>query len=345
VRYRSFGGTGVVCSEIALGTSLFGSSGYGATTDDAREILNRYLDVGGNFIDTASRYRFGESEEALGQLIGARRDALILASKYSLADCPDPALTEVGASRKTMVQSVERSLKRLRTDRIDVLYVHMDDCVTPMGEILRGFEDLITSGKIIYGGLSNYPAWRVAYGASMAIERGWAPLSSVQIEYSVLQRTPEREILPMASALNLAVLCWSPLAGGLLTGKYRLGEIGRAQHYPEAMHKSDSGTSADAITAVIDIARECDASPGQVALAWLLARHTVPVIGPRTREQLLDNLAASELTLSGQQITRINAASEVSLGYPHELAASQKQRAVNTAGRAGHADLPHRPVA
>jgi aryl-alcohol dehydrogenase-like predicted oxidoreductase len=345
MRYRTFGRTGVFCSELALGVSLFGRTGYHVPAEEARKILDSYLEAGGNVIDTSSRYRFGESEETLGELLGTRRDAVVLCTKYSRGDSPQPALTEVGASRKTMVQSVERSLRRLRTDRVDVLFVHMDDHVTPMEEILRGFEDLIGAGKIIYGGLSNYPAWRVAYGAALAAERGWAALSSIQIEYSAMQRTPEREILPMAEAIGVGVVAWSPLAGGLLTGKYRRGETGRVQEYREAVPQNDAGTGSEAITEVMAVADECGATPGQVALAWLLARGVTPLIGPRTPEQLSDNLGAVSLTLPASLLARIEAASAVPLGYPHELTNSTENRAVNTGGRADLVDLPARPVA
>lgn len=345
MRYSPFGRTGMLCSQMALGVSLFGRTGYHVPAEEAGKILDSYLDAGGNVLDTSSRYRFGESEETLGQLLRDRRDAVVLCTKYSRGDNLQPALTEVGASRKTMVQSVERSLRRLRTDRIDVLFVHMDDRVTPMEEIFRGFEDLIAAGKIVYGGLSNYPAWRTAYGAALAAERGWAALSSIQIEYSAVQRTPEREILPMANALDLGVVAWSPLAGGLLTGKYRRGGTGRAQAYREAMPEQDTGPAAAVITEVMAVADECGATPGQVALAWLLARGVTPLIGPRTPEQLTDNLGAISLALPADLLQRIDAVSAIPLGYPHELTTSPENRAVNTGGRAELVDLPAHPVA
>ena len=344
MRYRPFGRTGMLCSDIALGVSLFGRTGYGATPDGARQILDDYLEAGGNFVDTASRYRFGESEETLGQLIGPRRDEIVLATKYGRGDRKEPALTEVGASRKTMVQSVERSLRRLRTDRIDVLFVHMDDRVTPIEEIFHGFEDLINAGKILYGGLSNYSAWRTAYGIALAQARGWATLSSIQIEYNVVQRTAEREVLPMAAAIGLGVVCWGPLAGGLLTGKYRRGESGRANFYPEAVLERDEGQASKAITEVMTIAEEYGVTPGQVAIAWVLAHRLTPLIGPRTPEQLRDNLGAGGLALDPAHLARIDKVSAVSLGYPHDLTSTPEQRAINTGGRDGQIDLPDTPV-
>jgi aryl-alcohol dehydrogenase-like predicted oxidoreductase len=209
LRYQCFGqNTGLLVSEIALGVSLFGTTGYGATADDARSILDSYIDVGGNFVDTSSRYRFGESEAMLGELLVGRRDNVILATKFGRGDGPHPPLANLGGNRLAMVRSVEQSLIRLKTDRIDLLYVHMDDRITPIEETLRGLDDLVRSGKVVYGGFSNYPAWRLSYGVAIAQARGWAPIAGIQIEYSAIQRSPERDLLPMADACGLGVVCW-----------------------------------------------------------------------------------------------------------------------------------------
>ena len=345
MRYRPFGRhTGLLVPEMALGVSLFGRTGYGATPEDARTILDAYIDAGGNFVDTASRYRFGESEQMLGELKVGRRNSLILASKYSRGDEPHPPLTSVGASRKAMVQSVEASLRRLQTDRIDIFFVHMDDHVTPIEEIIRGMDDLIRTGKIVYGGFSNYPAWRVSHGAALATIRGWAPISAMQIEYSLLQRAPERDLLPMADACGLGVVAFSPLAGGLLTGKYRRGETGRATEYKEALLHEDAGTSATVIDEVVTIAAKIGATASQVAIAWMLTRGVLPLVGPRTPAQLEDNLSALTLELEPEHLDRIDRVSAVPLGYPHELTMAPAQRAINTGGRQDLVDLPDRPV-
>jgi aryl-alcohol dehydrogenase-like predicted oxidoreductase len=346
MRYRTFGlKTGVLASEIALGVSLFGAdAGYGATEKDARAILTTYLDAGGNLVDTASRYRFGQSERMLGELMGGDRNNLILSSKYSRGDQPNAPLATLGANRKAMIQSVEASLLRLKTDRIDILFVHMDDFITPIEEIVRGFDDLVRAGKIVYGGLSNYPAWRLAYGAAVSEIRGWAPIACMQIEYSLLQRSPERELLPMADALGLGVLAYSPLAGGLLTGKYRKGEGGRAVEYKEAILHEDFGAGATIIGEAIRVAEELEATPGQVALAWILAKGITPLIGPRTPQQLNDNLAAIELQLNIEQLGRLDEASAIPLGFPHELNMQPLQRAINTGNRQDLIDMPQRTV-
>lgn len=229
MRYKIFGEkTGLKVSELALGTGMFGTGwGYGAQPDEVQQMLERYMDAGGNFIDTSESYQFGESEELIGKFIAKDRDSVVLATKYSLGSSASHSLTRVGNSRKSMVQAVEASLKRLGTDRIDLYFAHMEDRVTPVEEIVRGFDDLVRAGKIIYGGLSNFPAWRTATAATLADLRGWSPVSAIQVEYSLLERTTESEVLPMAEGLGIGVMGWSPMAGGLLTGKYRNGETGR----------------------------------------------------------------------------------------------------------------------
>jgi aryl-alcohol dehydrogenase-like predicted oxidoreductase len=345
MRYRCFGrGTGLLVSEVGLGVSLFGRTGYGATAEDARSIFHTYIDAGGNLVDTSSRYRFGESEAMLGEMLAGRRDDVIIATKFSRGDRPHPPLANLGGNRLAMVRSVDQSLKRLKTDRIDLLYVHMDDHITPIEETLRGLDDLVRAGKVVYGGFSNYPAWRLSYGVALAQARGWAPISGIQIEYSAIQRSPERDLLPMSQACGLGVVCWSPLAGGLLTGKYRRGEVGRGTAYKEAVPQQDSGIAADVITAVLGVADESGASASQVALAWLLAKGATPLIGPRTPQQLADNLGALAVTLDDSALGRIDKAGAVTIGYPDDLTMSAAQRAINTGDRQDLIDMPDRPI-
>ena len=204
MRYRLFGrGTGLRVSELALGAGTFGTRwGYGAQPADAKRILDAYLDAGGNFIDTADGYQFGEAEELLGQFLPGRRNDIVLATKFTRGAAPKPGLTTVGNSRRVMIDAVEASLKRLQTDRIDLLWVHMPDAVTSSEEIMRGLDDLVRAGKVVYLGFSDFPAWRVARAATIAELRGWAPLAGIQVEYSLAERTPDRELLPMAQALR-----------------------------------------------------------------------------------------------------------------------------------------------
>lgn len=347
MRYRIFGQrTGLKVSELALGTGMFGRAyGYGATPDEVRSVLQGFVEAGGNFIDTADNYQLGESETLIGEFIAPRREDFIIASKYSRGASLNPSLAVLGNNRKAMVQSVEASLKRLKTDRIDLYFVHMDDGVTPMEEIARGLDDLVRAGKIVYAGLSNFPAWRIATAVNTADLRGWTPVAALQAEYSLLQRTTERELLPMASAFGLGVMGWSPLGGGLLTGKYRKGAKGRATDLKGSVLHDDAARIAPVLDTLEAIAEELDSNPGRVAIAWVKARGVLPVIGPRTRAQLEDNLAAAALTLSEDHLRRLDGITVVAPGYPHELLAAAEQRAIMTGNRWEQIDFPAHPVA
>jgi len=322
MRYRVFGRTGLRVSTVALGAGTFGTRwGYGSEPDEARAVFDAYRAAGGDFIDTADSYQFGQSESLLGEFIGAARDEIVLATKFARGAAAESGLQSVGNSRKTMIRSVEASLKRLRTDRIDLLWVHMPDGVTPVDEIVRGLDDLVRAGKIIYAGLSDFPAWRVAAAATLAELRGWAPIAGLQIEYSLVERTPERELLPMAAGFSLGTVGWSPLGGGLLTGKYRRGETGRAQRFGRVIHGESDARKTATVDAVLAVAEDADATPGQVAIAWVMAKGVLPIIGPRTPAQLADNLAAAALVLTPAQVARLDAASAIPLGFPHDLLA------------------------
>lgn len=343
MRYRLLGRhTGLFVSEIALGVARFGAgNSYGVEASEARAILDRYLDAGGNLVDTSDFYRHGESERSLGELMAGRRNELILSSKFCRGIGRDVPLALTGCSRKVMVQSVEESLRRLKTDRIDLYHVHLDDFVTPIEETLRGLDDLISAGKIIYGAFSNYPAWRLAAGAITARERGWAPISAIQIEYNLLQRTAERELLPMADAFGMAVLAYSPIAGGLLTGKYRTGAGGRADDYKLTVPHDDVGINARIIDELLAVAAELGTSAGQAALAWTMAKDAIPIIGPRTADQLADNLGARLLVLDADKIARLDEASAIPPGYPHDVSAAEAQRLSITSGRPDLVEMPH----
>src|SRR6202166_683071 len=347
MRYKIFGErTALKVSELALGTGMFGQTGdYGATPEDTKRIIDGFADAGGNFIDTADNYQHGVAETLIGDVISLNRDDFIIASKFTRGASGDPALARLGNNRKNMVQSVDASLKRLKTDRIDLYFAHMDDFVTPMEEIARGLDDLVRAGKVVYGGLSNFPAWRVATAANMADLRGWTAISAIQIEYSLLQRTPERELLPMAEGFGLGVMGWSPMAAGILTGKYQQGERGRATELQTSVTQVDNPHNDAVVAAVASVAEEIGAKPGQVAVAWVKAKGVLPVIGTRTWEQLEEQLAAATITLSDDQIRRLDAATAISLGYPHDLNSSSEQREVMTGGRFDQIDYPTRVAA
>ena len=347
MRYRIFSQrTGLKVSEMALGAGMFGKAwGYGAEPDEVRRILQGYAAAGGNFIDTADNYQYGESERLIGEFVAPNRNDFVICSKFSRGATANPALAALGCNRKVMVQAVEDSLKRLKTDRIDLYFVHMDDGVTPSDEIVRGLDDLVRAGKIVYAGLSNFPAWRVATAVTLADLRGWTPVAAIQVEYSLLQRTTERELLPMADGLGLGVMGWSPMAGGLLTGKYRKGERGRATDLKASVLHDDPNKNAPVLDALIAIANEIGSNPGRVAVAWVRAKGVIPVIGPRTRDQLDDNLASAALKMSDDHVRRLDEVSAVSLGYPHELLAAAEQRATMTGNRWDQIDFPERTVA
>ncbi|KQV66267.1 aldo/keto reductase [Rhizobium sp. Root1220] len=325
MRYRIFGRTGLRVSTLALGTGNFGTGwGYGSSRDEAKVVFDGYRNAGGNFFDTADQYQFGQSETMLGEFIASDRDDVVVATKFSLGDRHGAGLQHTGNSRKAMVQSVEASLKRLGTDRIDLFWAHMPDSVTPIDEIMRGFDDLVRSGKILYAGLSDFPAWRVATGATLAELRGWAPLSALQIEYSLVERTVEREFLPMAAAFGLGTVSWSPLGGGLLTGKYRKGETGRQQGLGVVIHGESDARKTATVDAVLAIGEEIGVPAGQVAIAWVLQKGPLPIIGPRTPTQLADNLASLDVRLTTAQIERLDATSAIPLGFPYDLVAGSQ---------------------
>jgi aryl-alcohol dehydrogenase-like predicted oxidoreductase len=346
MRYRLLGRhTGLRVSELVLGTGLFGTKwGYGAELDESQRIFDGYVEAGGNFFDTSDSYQFGESESMLGGFIRSGRDDLVLATKYTQSADPKGGLSVTGNSRKAMVRSLEQSLKRLGTDRIDLYYVHMPDGVTPIDEIVRGLDDLVRAGKILYAGLSDFPAWRVSAAAMLSELRGWTPIAAQQIEYSLVQRTPERELLPMAAAFGLATLAWSPLGGGMLTGKYRKGETGRQTGMGRLFHAEDTPQKTSIVDMLEAIAREADSNTGRVALAWVSAKGATPIIGPRTRAQLDDNLAAVEVSLTADQVRRLDEVSAISFGFPHDMLAAPATQDRISGGKRALLDLPAHPA-
>jgi aryl-alcohol dehydrogenase-like predicted oxidoreductase len=283
-------------------------------------MYDTYREAGGNFIDTASNYQSGDAEEYLADIISSDREDVVLATKYTMGTSASSGLQMTGNSRKAMVQSLEQSLRRLGTDRVDVFWAHVADTSTPADEILRAFDDLTRAGKILYAGLSSFPAWRVAAGVTLAQQRGWAPLAAIQVEYSLVERSADRELLPMAEAFGLGVLGFSPLGGGLLTGKYRRGGTGRAQSsISQFLHREDDSGKASVLDAVESVARDLGTTPERVAIRWSMSKGVIPVVGPRSVEQFTSNLAAGELDVSAHQLDLLDKVSAPRLGYPHEM--------------------------
>ncbi|ARQ70585.1 aldo/keto reductase [Streptomyces marincola] len=318
MRYTVLGKTGVRVSELALGTVTFGEDwGWGAPRETSARILDAYADAGGNFIDTADHYTGGTSETMLGELLGARRDRFVLSTKFTLqTDLAD--VNSAGNHRKNMVSSIEASLRRLRTDYLDLLWVHAHDTLTPVPELMRALDDQVRAGKIRYVGVSNWPAWEVAQANTMAELRDWSPFVGMQIRYNLLERGPERDLLPMARQFDLPVFCWGALAEGRLTGKYLEGGTGRLTVQP----RNHSSQGSDALVReVVAIAAEGGWTAAQVALAWLMSRPgtVIPLLGATKEYQLQETLGAAEVRLAADQLERLDAVSSITLGYPHDL--------------------------
>jgi aryl-alcohol dehydrogenase-like predicted oxidoreductase len=319
MRYRTLGSSGLRVSELILGAMTFGEQGgVGAPIGECQKILDAYAEAGGNAVDTAINYRDGQSEEILGRLLAGRRESFVLASKYTATRDPgDP--NAGGNARKNLRASLETSLRRLGTDYLDLYWVHVWDRSTPIEETMRALDDAVRAGKVLYVGISDVPAWVVARGQTLAEWHGWSPFIGLQVPYSVLDRDIERELLPMAESLGIGVTAWSPLAGGVLSGKYTRpgGATGPTRQDPA---KLDDRQRAAAL-AVQRVADDIGATPSQVAIAWTAARSAaiVPIIGARSVEQLTDNLGAIDVRLTAEQVAELAAATDFQLGFPHDF--------------------------
>ncbi|HLE13333.1 MAG TPA: aldo/keto reductase [Anaerolineales bacterium] len=317
LRYQLLGNSGLRVSELCLGTMTFGEDwGWGASREESRKIFDTYVEAGGNFIDTAVNYTNGTSEKFVGEFIRSERERFVLATKYSLVTRQgDP--NAGGNGRKNMVQSVETSLKRLGTDYIDLYWMHMWDAVTPLEEVLRGLDDLVAAGKVLYVGASDTPAWVVARANTLASLRGWAPFVGLQIPYSLADRSPERELLPMAKALGLAVLAWGVLEAGELTGKYN-----QPGDEPRRNQQASPRNLALAET-VARIASERGCSAAQVAINWVRQQRSesqiIPILGARSLKHARDNLACVDFELTPDELRQLSEASPIDLGFPRNF--------------------------
>lgn len=307
LRYRLFGNTGLRISEIVLGTMLFDE------TQQARDIVDAFADAGGNALDTASAY--GDSEEILGEILDKRRDRFVLGTKYTLSRDPDD-VNGAGNHRKNLMLSLERSLRRLRTDYVDIFWVHVWDRHTPLEETVRALDDAVTAGKVRYLGISDAPAWVVARANTLAQWRDRTPFAGLQVPYNLLQRDIERELLPMAEAFGMSVTAWRPLAAGILTGS-------TGRRVDPAAFTDRERAAADAVA---EVAAELGARPAQVALAW--TRHkspaVLPLVGASSVEQLSENLAAAQLTLPEDAVRRLEAAAPFERGFPGDFLAESE---------------------
>ena len=361
MKYQLLGKSGLRVSEICLGAMTFGEEwGWGASKEECHKIFNAYVDAGGNFIDTANKYTEGTSEKYIGEFIADDRDRFVLATKYtSNTRRGDP--NAGGNHRKNMIQSLEASLERLNTDYIDLYWVHAWDPLTPIEEMMRALDDMVRAGKILYIGISDAPAWIVSQANTLANLKEWTEFTGLQIEYSLIERTPERELLPMADALDIGVTAWSPLGGGVLTGKYNKGyEVSQQEQQQQQRNISSSSTTTDAAQRetnksnrldiqntlanrfltdrniliaqeVSNVAKEIGCSTAQVALNWIRQQNTIlrqknkliPIIGSRKESQIKDNLACLDFVLSDDQMKRLNERSKIELGFPHDFLNSE----------------------
>lgn len=315
MKYKLLGRSGLKVSELCLGTMGFGTeNGWGANKEASFDIMEKYAEAGGNFLDTANIYKFGTSEKIIGEFINARdRDYFVIATKYSLHDNKTNPNAS-GNNRKNMMRSVEASLQRLQTDFIDVLYLHIWDDLTPVDEVLRGLDDLIKQGKVNYAAISDTPAWIVAKSNTMAELMGWSQFIALQVEYSLLQRTPERELLPMAKHFGMTVTPWAPLAGGALTGKYLRGDFGRIKEGSNRLNENSQQVTKE----VIAIAKKLGVEPSHVALKWTMQQplSVIPIVGATKLSQLEQNLKTVDVTIPEEDMQHLDEVSAIDLGFP-----------------------------
>jgi aryl-alcohol dehydrogenase-like predicted oxidoreductase len=324
MRYKLLGNSGLRVSELCLGSMAFGEDwGWGGSREECGRVVDAFAEAGGNFIDTADKYTNGTAERYVGELVAPERDRWVLATKYTLSRDPtDP--NGSGNHRKSLVQALDASLERLNTDYVDVLWVHIWDFLTPIEEVMRALDDQVRAGKVLYLGISDTPAWIIARANAIAAQHGWTPFVAAQAQYSLVERTVERELVPMAQALDIALLAWSPLGMGVLTGKYdsaaaESSGVARLSLPDTAGPAFLSERNFAIARLVAEAATELDASPAQVALAWLRTRPGVvlPIVGARKESQIRDNLGALEIELGAEQLERLDAISAVDLGFPH----------------------------
>ncbi|MFA6981106.1 MAG: aldo/keto reductase [Ignavibacteriaceae bacterium] len=323
MKYKLLGKSGVRVSEICLGTMGFGEEwSSGANKEESKKVYDAFLNSGGNFIDTANRYTEGSSEKYLGEFVQAERNNLVIATKYTLYT-QRGNVNDGGNHRKNLVHSVEGSLKRLQTEYIDLLYLHAWDFTVGIEEVLRNLQYLVQSGKVLHIAISDTPAWIISQGNAIAEFRGWSSFVAVQAEYSLTQRTPERDIIPMCNANNVAVTAWAPLAGGALTGKYLNQTDLSLRLKPESARLNERNTAI--AKEVVSIANEVGCSAGNVALNWIRKQSgtIIPIVGARKEEQIIDNLNCLNFDLTEEQMKRLDAISKIDLGFPHDFLKSE----------------------
>jgi len=324
MKYKLLGKSGLKVSELALGAMTFGTeTGIGVDKEESRKVYDAFREAGGNFIDTANVYNRGTSETFLGEFMHGDRDRIVLATKFT-GPMRSRDVNAAGNSRKNMMDSVHASLKRLNTDYIDLYWAHAWDPLTPTEELMRGMDDLVSQGKVLYVGISDTPAWVVSKANTIADLRGWSQFVGLQIRYSLIDRTVERELLPMSRAFDIAVTPWGIIGSGVLSGKYNKDPETQGRASMRGQINERSLAIADE---VIKVAEEIGATPTQVSIAWLRngPANIIPLVGARTVEQWEENLGCLDVDLSEDQMSRLNTISSISPGFPHDMLSGQAE--------------------
>jgi len=295
--------------------------GFGADKSGSKKVFDAFVNAGGNFVDTANLYTEGTSEKYVGEFISSERDYFVLATKFTLRNPGNQKnINASGNSRKSMMNSVEDSLRRLKTDYIDLLWVHAWDSMTPVDEVMRGLDDLIRSGKVLYAGISDTPAWVVSSANTMAELMGWSRFIGLQIEYSLFQRHAERDLIPMANAFDLAITPWGAIGGGALTGKY-LGGVGKGPKRIKEGSARLNERNTEIARVVKSISDETGIPGAVIALNWIRQQKGVfiPIVGSRTDTQLKENLKCVDMTLSEDIMKKLDDATKIVYGFPHDF--------------------------
>lgn len=324
MRYKLLGKSGLRVSELCLGTMTYGEEfGWGSNKKESQEVFDAFVEAGGNFFDTANHYTCGTSEEFLGEFIRAERDRYVIATKYTLNQHPEDP-NGGGNHRKSLVQALEASLKRLGTDYIDLYWVHAWDPMTPTEEMMRALDDMVRAGKILYIGISNAPAWVVSRANTLAEFNNWTAFVGLQLQYSLIERTIEHEFFPLADTLDLAITTWSPIGSGVLTGKYHDAARPKGSRYQVSEEWGKLVLTPQNLAigdAVVALAKEIGRSPAQVAINWSRqqSKRVIPIIGARTTEQIKDNLGCLDFELAPEQIATLDKVSRYPAPFPYNF--------------------------
>lgn len=346
MRYKLLGRSGLRVSPIALGTMTFGSGAeWSRSEGDCRSVFDAYAEAGGNFVDTANIYMQGESEKIVGRLVAGNRDHFVVATKYANAFPGANNPNAAGMHRKSLTQSLDASLKRLALDYVDLYYVHWWDFTAPVEEVQRALEDAVRAGKILHVGLSDAPAWVVSRAQAFSDLRGLSPIAAMQLEYSPVERSIEREHLPLARSHDIAVTAWSPLAGGILTGKYTSQLGGDAPRRMDSMQLQPLDARNTAIAEKLDeLAARMGARPSQIALAWSIANGAIPVVGATSAGQMRENMESVDLVLDQDALCEIDSVSSLHWGHPYNMPARDDVMALGYGGMLDAIDIPDFPI-